>query len=181
VRVVPFDVAHLEAAAALLARTLGASAAGWGLATTVSSLTVARQAIAAGVDGGQAVVALDAASLAGFMIAPLPNVPGPGSSRMTITHHAAEPAAARAAYRRMYEHIAADLVAAGCFRPSIVASLDQHSAVTALFELGFGIDQIKGVRHLTTHVAPPASTDLIRGATLDDLDGLIDLSIELQI
>jgi GNAT superfamily N-acetyltransferase len=180
VTVEQFQKAHLEGAAMLLVETLGTRGHATGLRYTVSDIASARAVIADAVDTGPAVAALDDAAVVGFMIAPLPNVPGTGGSRMTIVHHAARSAVARGAYRLMYEQIAGDLVAGGSFEHSILVPTDQQTAVTALFELRFGIKQVKGVRPLTREVDTTTDEAKIRVARIEDLDRLVELSIELE-
>jgi GNAT superfamily N-acetyltransferase len=178
VRVERFGRAHLDDAATLLVETLRMEGDDSGPRYTVSDAASARTLIADAVETGPAVVALGDAALVGFMIAPLPKVPGAGASRMKIVHHAALPPVARDAYRRMYEQIAGDLVAAGCFQHSILVPTEQQAAVTALFELRFGIDQIKGAQIVASGDAA-MNAETIRPAGLEDLDRLLELSIEL--
>jgi GNAT superfamily N-acetyltransferase len=54
----------------------------------------------------------------------------------------------------------------------------QPAVLEALFELQFGIDQIKGVRPLS-NAADTQPGDRIRPAQLDDIDRLVELHIEL--
>jgi ribosomal protein S18 acetylase RimI-like enzyme len=177
VHVAWFHRRHLDGAAKLLAESLGTAAPSTGVRYRLSDVAAVRAGIAAAVERGPAVVALDGSAVVGFMIAPLPKVPGTGGSRMTVLHHAAWPAVARNAYRRMYEEIAGALVAAGCFEHSVLVPTDQQAVVDALFELQFGIDQIKGTRTLPGIVATPSNT--IRAAHTDDLDRLLELFVEL--
>ena len=127
---------------------------------------------------GPAVVALDDGDVVGFIIAPLPRVPGTGASRTKVVHHAARPSVARDAYRQMYEQLAGALVAAGCFDHSVPVLTDQQTVLMALFELQFGIDQIKGTKTLPGNLDERPS-DTIRTAHPDDIDRLVELCIEL--
>jgi ribosomal protein S18 acetylase RimI-like enzyme len=169
---------HLDGAAKLLAESLGMQAQRTGVRYRVSDIATARANIAEAVVRGPAVVALDDSVVVGFMIAPLPDVPGMGGSRMKVVHHAARPPVARDAYRRMYEQIAGALVAAGCFEHSLLVSTGQQTVLTTLFELQFGIDQIKGTRTLPGVVGAQVP-DAIRSAHADDIDHLVELWIEL--
>ena len=179
VRVERFDEGHLDAAATLLAESLGMHAQDTGLPYTFTDSASARTAIADALQTGPGVVALDDSVVVGFMIGPLPKVPGSGDSRIKIVHHATSAPVARDAYRRMYERVARDLVGAGCFEHVVLVSTGQPAALAALFELRFGVDQIKGVRPLvgTPDIEPGGET--IRRAELGDLDRLVELSIEL--
>jgi ribosomal protein S18 acetylase RimI-like enzyme len=167
---------HLDDAAALLVESSDSHA----LPSQVSDVAQARDIIERGVGTGPAVVARDGAAVVGFMVAPLPTVPGGGASRIRLVEHAARPTVARDAYRRMYESIADDLVAAGCFDHTILVATDQQATVASFFELQFGIDQIKGARALSGAIAAAPGEDTIRAAELADLDRLIELSIELS-
>jgi GNAT superfamily N-acetyltransferase len=179
VRVLPFEKAHQEDAAALLAETVGMQGRANGPRYKASNIASARATLAEAIDSGPAVIAQDAATVVGFMIAPLPNVPGSGRSRMKVVHHAAWPSVARTAYRHMYEQVAGELVAAGCFEHSILVRMEQRSTLMAMFDLQFAIKQIKGVWALTRETETRRSEAMIRAATIDDLDRLIELSIEL--
>jgi ribosomal protein S18 acetylase RimI-like enzyme len=179
VQVQQFRPRHLDAAAKLLADSLEMQGDGTGPRYKLSDIATARAVIVEAVQSGPAVVALEDSVVVGFMIAPLPTVPGTGGgSRITVMHHAASPPVARDAYRRMYEQIAGALVAAGCFEHSILVSSSQPTVLEALFELEFGINQIKGTRTLSGNVEPHPS-ETIRTAHSDDLDRLVDLWIEL--
>jgi len=175
VKVVPLEEPHLDAAADLLARTHQVAVAD--CRSNATEPAVAREMIAGSLRAGPAVAALDGRSLAGYMIVPLPATPGPDTARWNECHHAAEPATARNAYRQMYAAVAPTLTSAGCFNHS-VAVLPAEATVNAFFELGFGVDQIKGARRLLAETAP-AEVASVRPAEVDDLDELVALSIEL--
>ncbi len=129
---------------------------------------------------GPAVVALEGGTVLGFMIAPLPSRPGPARSWLGDAHHAAIPAGARAAYRRMYEVIAGELVAAGCFEHSVPVLGSASTTREALHELGFGVDQVKGALDLRSFQPSPPTPESVRATTADDLPQLVELAIELQ-
>jgi hypothetical protein len=148
VQVERFHERHLDGAAALLADSLGMHAHDTGVRYKISDAASARTVIGHAIQTGPGVVALADGVVVGFMIAPLPSVAGTGASRTKVVHHAASPPVARNAYRRMYEHVAGALVAAGCFDHSVPVATDQPTVLMALFELQFGIDQIKGTKTL---------------------------------
>ena len=173
-----FHERHLDGAATLLADSLGMQAHDTGLRYTLSDAASARTFIGDAMQTGPGVVALDDGAAVGFMIAPLPSVPGTGPSRTKVVHHAAWPPVARDAYRRMYEQMAGALVAAGCFEHSVPVHAEQQTVLMALFELQFGIDQIKGTRTLPG-VLDIRPSDTIRRAHTDDIERLVELCIEL--
>jgi len=178
VQVERFHERHLDGAATLLAESLGMQAHDTGLRYMLSDVASALSVMADAVQSGPGVVALDDGVVVGFMIAPLPTVPGSGASRMKVVHHAAWPSVARDAYRRMYEQIAGALVAGGCFDHSLLVPSDHQTVLQTLFELQFGIDQIKGTRTLAGMVDTKPD-DTIRTAHLDDVERLVELCIEL--
>lgn len=174
-----FHQRHLDSAAKLLAESLGLEAHDTGLRYRLSDAASARAVIADAIGLGPGVVALNDDRVVGFLIAPLSSVPGAGGSRMKVVHHAASPPGARDAYRRMYEQIAGALVAVGCFDHSVLVPTDQQSVLETLFELQFGIDQIKGTRTLRG-MANARPSGAIRLADTDDIERLVELWIELS-
>ncbi len=171
----PLEAQHVEAAADLLSRAHGEAAERSGWVSSVADRAVARDFVEASRLSGPAVVAMEGSSPVGFTIVPLPGAPGPGA-RWNDRHHASEPDRARDAYRHMYAAVASRLVAAGCFNHS-VAVLSSSGAVEVFFELGFGVDQIKGFRPVESGAGVSAGD--VRPAVDDDLDALVELSTEL--
>lgn len=177
VKVAEFTSAHIQAAADLLVDVHGRDSE-TGPRSSLADRDGATRAVTAVTTDGPAVVAVDGSSVVGYMVGPLPESPGPSTSRLRPAHHAARPEFARAAYRLMYEAVAARLVAAGCTYHSIPIEASMPGALDALFELGFGVDQIKGVTMLDS--TPASTPGQIRIATAADLDQLVELAIELQ-
>ncbi len=177
-RIEQFHERHLDGATALLAEMLGLQADDTGVRYRLSDAASARAVIADATRLGPGVVALDDDVVVGYMIAPVPSVPAASGSRMKVVHHAASSPVARDVYRQMYQRIAATLVTVGCFDHTVLVPIDQPIVLEALFELQFGIDQIKGVRPLPDAADTPPG-DRIRPAQLDDVDRLVELHIEL--
>lgn len=65
----------------------------------------------------------------------------------------------------------------GGFTHTIAVSADDLEAVTAWFELGFGVDQVKGIQPVHAIKAPAGAQ--VREAGLADVDALVDLAIDL--
>jgi ribosomal protein S18 acetylase RimI-like enzyme len=178
VKVAEFTSAHIQGAADVLVGVHGHGSE-TGPHSTLADRHAAMRVVTALRTDGPAVVALDGSSVVGYMVGPLPKSPGPSTSRLRPGHHAARPEFARDAYRLMYEAVATRLVASGCTDHSIPIIASMREARDALFELEFGVDQIKGVISLKNS-APASTAGQIRIATAADLDQLIELAIELQ-
>lgn len=178
-KIVALASEHVESAAELLADLHVAVGTG-APASTLAERDVARRAVVSAIDSGPGVAALQGSAVVGYMVAPLPNVPGPGGSRLRPAHHAARPDQARLAYRQMYEAIARQLVAAGCTYHSLPIATSWPEALNTFFELEFGVDQIKGSVAIAKVPDAPPRADSVRAAAGSDLDGLLQLAIELQ-
>jgi len=179
VKVSALNEVHVEAAAGVLADQHRSET---GPVSSLADRDTALRAVRSLVESGPGVVAVEGSSVVGFLVAPLPAVPGPSSVRLGSAHHAALPTHTRGAYRRMYEAIAGKIVAAGCTYHSLPVPAGVQPAVDAFFELGFGVDQIKGAIAIGDRDLSPSACDharLVRTATHDDVDGLVQLSLEL--
>lgn len=132
----------------------------------------------AAVDGsGVAAVVGDA--LLGYMLAPPPAGDGARSVRIRLHEHAAQESDRRDTYRRMYEVLACGrLLETKLSRHEIDVPVADQVGVQTWFELGFGVDQIKGVRTLDSVGGDPMPIE-IRRACSDDLDALVALASEL--
>lgn len=173
----PFTTDHVEAAARLLSSIYAAADSDLPRAV-LSDPKVAEEGLAASIGKGLGVVVTDGPTLLGFMIAPLPNAPGPSSTRLRPMHHAAISADARRIYRRMYEAISGPLVAAGCTNHSLPVLAAPPALLSAFVELEFAIGQIKGIRAVPSD-ASPAGDPRVRVANADDVDAVVDLAIDL--
>lgn len=181
VKVVPFERRHLDSAAELLARVQKEKPFDSAATSMVAEPSRARQALSHTLAlGFPSVAAIEAKSLIGFMLAPLPALPGESSIRIPDSQHAAEPTNARAAYRAMYTEVAQALVIAGCFTQVIHVPAVAKPVIEALFELGFGMEGVKGTAALPDLTTTDEGAS-VRAATIDDLDGLVELAIGLQL
>ena len=179
VKVIALAAAHVESAADVLADLHGLPSDA-GLISSLGDRKNAREAVGSVIGSGPGVVAVDDSGVVGFMVAPLPHVPGSSTARLRAGHHAVRPSQARLAYRQMYQALAARLVSAGCTYHSLPVPANMPAALETFFELEFGIDQVHG----TVPVGKPgdssatAVTD-VRVATRDDIEELLQLAIEL--
>jgi GNAT superfamily N-acetyltransferase len=197
--VVAFDDAHVAGAAALVAdehRAVGVERPGFEPA--LADRGVARAAIDAGRRAGPGVAALAGRELVGFVVssldprgdAPAARAagawPSPASlggarrARVGLAHHGAAVAERRAAYRAMYTALAGRFVALGCFRHQVGVPVGSGDTVRAWFELGFGVDQVHGVR--STRPLGVAVPDVdVRPARPGALGAVAGLAVDLQV
>jgi GNAT superfamily N-acetyltransferase len=173
VKVEALTATCLDEAAELLAAT---QRAGEGPASGVWRASAAAEVIAASLPGALALAAMERGVLVGFLVVPLPGAPGADPVRILDHHHAADPGRARDAYRALYAPAAASLVGFGCFHHVVRVLIEPPGAVQAFGELGFGVDQIKGVQPLGSRLS---ATGEPGEAGLDDVDELVSLYIEL--
>ena len=171
--VVAFDERHIESAAALLE---GAHSYPRADALDVAEVGTAARLVREWQGVGPAVAALCDGALVGFMAATLTDAPGNQVARIRIDQHAAGPENRRDTYRRLYAALSGELVAVGAFEHAISVATDQDDVVRHLFELGFGIDQVKGLRRLTPIAASGVTT---RPAGAEDIHDLLLLTAEL--
>lgn len=176
-KVIPLSAVTVESLAEVVAELHGQSLSS-GPVSMLGDREFAESAVATAIWSRPGVVAVEGSSVVGFMVAPLANIPGSTIARLRSPQHAARPACVRSAYRLMYAALAERLVAAGCTYHSVPFPLGVPAAVDAFFELELGVDQITGAVPIADYEASAGSDD-IRAATVDDLDGLVALSIEL--
>jgi len=176
-RLVPIAEASIESVAALLAEMHRDSPHG-GAVHALSDPGAAMKAATAAVGSGPGVAAFDGSTLVGYLIGPLPRVPGSMTSRLGAAHHAARPDGIRTIYWEMYAAVASHLIAAGCTYHSLPVLAGQRAAVDALVELGFGVDQIDGILPVAQE-GVAQSAGLVRVATASDLDRVVELALEL--
>lgn len=143
---------------------------------------------------GPGVAAVDGIGrLVGFLIAeldlggPLAEVGWPSdaslgggrAAHVSIACHAAGGGDRAEVYREMYAALAPRLVEEGCYRHTIGLPICDSGAVQAWFSLGFGIDQVLGVRDVTSP-APQANPGvLVREASPDDIEALLSLAVDI--
>jgi len=182
--IVPFGQRFVEPAAEMLAAvhaTLGDDSP-----TYSADADIAREQVNRWMGTGPAVAAVSGdgdgdGALVGFLAASVDGFSGAHVAKVRLHQHAAigddrdDP---RMTYRRMYAALAERLVAIGCFEHTVVVVADRPEAQNAFVELGFGFDQIKGLRQLT----PPAKTGgvVVRAAGAGDLARIVELTWELQ-
>ncbi len=176
VEIVPFERGFVGQAAALLAEAHAAG--GWDLA----DVGVARRLIAGWQGSGPAVAAMRDDVVVGFMAAAVPTFPGDPSARVRLFQHACAPRNRRMVYRRLYAALSGQLTGVGAFEHTLAVSAHDQDTVTCIFELGFGVDQIKGFRPVSRSGAGPRDVQGIRlrGARPQDMAQLLDLTVELQ-
>ena len=172
--VVPFEGRLVERAAALLAAA-HESAAGLDL----GDVDVARRLVEGWQDTGPAVAAVEDGTLLGFMAATLADRHECQRARIRMHQHAAAHGADREIYRRLYGVLAGRLAELGAFEHTVVVSASHDDVVTCLFELGFGADQIKGLRPVSAPIRTVRDVRL-READAGDMEDLLRLTVELQ-
>ncbi|MFE4057054.1 GNAT family N-acetyltransferase, partial [Streptomyces sp. NPDC059096] len=114
---------------------------------------------------------------------PPPPARGPPPPRVHLPQHAcARRPDRRATYRSLYAALAARLAGIGAYEHTLAVPVDDHETVSCFFELGFGVDRIRGFRPVTRAQAPapPPRGTRLRTATAGDLDGMFALAVELQ-
>ncbi|MCF6474638.1 GNAT family N-acetyltransferase [Nonomuraea sp. MG754425] len=172
--IVPFEDGFVEQAAALLA---GAHATGgW----TLADADVARRLVTAWQGSGPAVAALRDGRVTAFMAATGPAHPGGQSARVRLSQHACAPPGRRGAYRSLYAALSGRLTGLGAFEHALVLPAHDQDAITCFFELGFGLDQVRGFQSVTRAGAPATAGVRVRAARPEDLPRLLDLTVELQ-
>lgn len=147
-----------------------------GCRAAFSDITVAERRIEAAL-ANPSVAALREGQLVGYLAAPAPRPPGDGVSIKAAMHATADEGR-RDIYRRLYAHLAGELTKIGGFTHTIAVNCSDRTTVGAWFELGFGVDQVKGIQPLNRLPRGSVSSfDLqVREARLDDLDGMTELA-----
>jgi len=150
-----------------------------GCRAAISDPAVAEQRIDADL-GNPSIAAMHDGQLVGYLAAPPPRPPGDGVG-IKAAMHATMPEQRRNIYRRLYGQLAGELTKIGGFTHTIAMNYSDQTTVDTWFELGFGIDQIRGVQSLQPPTEPsPASSDIhVREAIAEDLDELTNLAIEV--
>lgn len=170
--VVAFEDRFVRPAAALLAARYAGETHG----PDLRDAEVARRVVRAWQGSGPALAAVRDGELVGFLAATLPAPPGNPVARVRLAQHAATD---RDTYRRLYAALAGRLIAAGRFEHGVVVPADE--TVGHLVELGFGIDQVKGMRPVgAPEAAGRPAGGTIRPAYPGDTGALLRLVLELQ-
>jgi GNAT superfamily N-acetyltransferase len=183
VEIVPFESGFVGQAAALLAEAhapggAGVGSGGWDLA----DVGVARRLIAGWEGAGPAVAAIRDGVVVGFMAATVPTTPGHPSARVRLSQHACVTQNRRMVYRSLYAALSGQLTGLGAFEHTVAVSAHDQDTVTCFFELGFGVDQVKGFRPVSRSGAPARNAQRIRLRTArpEDMARMLDLTVELQ-
>jgi len=177
--VVPFEGRFAEPAAALLAVDYAPAGEG-GSTLDLSDVDVARRLVDAWQGTGPAVAAVDDdGMLIGFMAATLADCPGQQHSRIRIQQHASAQHGKREIYRGLYAALADRLTVLGGFEHTLAVSAAHSDVITCLFELGFGVDQVKGLRPTSSPIGAVRNVQL-REAVAGDVEDLLKLAVELQ-
>lgn len=150
-----------------------------GCLAAVRDVAVAEQRIGESL-ANPSVAAVHEGQLVGFLAAPPPRPPGQGVG-IKAAMHATAPENRREIYRRLYAHLAADLTKIGGFTHTIAVNCADRQTVNTWFELGFGMDQVRGVQSLPrSGEAPNGSSDIhVREARAGDLDEMVELAREV--
>jgi L-amino acid N-acyltransferase YncA len=181
--IVTFAQRFEEPAAELLAAAHAAIGSGAAIGdeslTYMSDPIAARDQVNTWSGKGPAVAAVnDDGALLGFLAAIVSGFPGAPVAKFRLHQHAALGNDTRMTYRHMYRALSERLVEIGCFEHTVTVAADRPEVPNAFVELGFGFDQIKGLRPMT----PPdtAGDVVLRAAVPGDLARVVDLTWELQ-
>ena len=141
VEVVPFEANRfLGDAAALLTREYRRVAAAVRVPRAFMDEAGAAEAITRHIVTGPAVAALCGGRLVGFVGADA------GTARIRLSQHQAESPDAREVYRVLYASLSEQLVRMSRPSHSFDVLVACAGVVATWFELGFGVDQVKGVK-----------------------------------
>jgi GNAT superfamily N-acetyltransferase len=177
----PFAEEFVDAAARLLSANCAARPVGERApAIDFVDATAARKAIVGSRGTGPAVVAVRDGELVGFLMSTMSGAPGSRHAAMSEAQHTAERSSPRDVYRALYTALSEELLANGCSTHTIALPIAETGAVSAWFELGFGVDQIKGVRSVARADLVTSRDYRIRAAEPGDIGRLLELTIELQ-
>jgi GNAT superfamily N-acetyltransferase len=86
-------------------------------------------------------------------------------AKIRLQQHAAIGDDLRMTYRRMYQALSERLAAIGCFEHTVTVDADRPEVLNSFVELGFGFDQIKGLRPLTPVAPVQRPTQTVRPST----------------
>lgn len=150
-----------------------------GCRAAISDATVAEQRIEASLTY-PSVAAVQGGRLLGYLAAPPPRPPGDAVG-IKAAMHATTAEHRRDIYRRLYAQLADDLTKIGGFTHTIAVNYSDRATVDSWFELGFGIDQIKGVQalHRPGGTANQSPEIQVREARAGDLDEMTEQAIEV--
>ena len=168
---------RVEAAAVLLANAHGAASAG--PVARVCDVSRAVEAVGEGLRAGRGWAATADGAVVGFLLVGVPRPDGSSRGGANDFQHAARPEGCRETYRALYEAAAGWLVRYGKLHHQIRVLARPEEPVRAFFELGFGMDQIKGVRPIEAGL-PDFEGCLVEPAGPGDTQAMVELWIELS-
>lgn len=178
IELTPMSPALINDAAKLLSATWSAPHP-TGCRAAVADIPVAEQRIEAALEN-PSIAALCDGQLVGYLAAPAPRPPGEAVG-IKAAMHATAAEGRRDIYRQLYAHLAGELTKIGGFSHTIAVNSSDSPTVGAWFELGFGIDQVKGIQPLdrSPRVSSGSTGFEVRKARADDLDELTELAREV--
>ncbi len=172
-RVCAFQESHVQPAAELLASQYPDIA-------VFSEFPTARRLIESWRGSCISVAAVRDGDLVGFLAATPPATLGQPLAKVRLAQHCATPEDRRDIYRSLYGALAGQLVAVGAFEHMITVSTAHADILQHFFELGFGVDQIRGRRPLTRLTNVPQGVT-VRPARFDDIGQLTELAGEVTL
>ncbi|MFC9430676.1 GNAT family N-acetyltransferase [Streptomyces sp. NPDC056987] len=184
--IVPFESGFAERAALLLAEAHADGGAGRPAGVLdLADPGVARRLVGEWQGSGPGVAAVRDGRLTGFMAATVSRLPGEQWARIRLPQYACERHERherRATWRSLYAALSGRLAGIGAYDHAVEVPAYDRETVSCFFELGFGIDQVRGFRPVTgpeTPAEPPRGTRL-RAARAGDLARMFELAVELQ-
>ena len=177
-QIVPFTQDHLDAAAHLAAARYALhKQPSWPARYADPGVLLPR--LKEALRTGLGVAALRADQLAGFLLAFPHEFRDIRTAYIPDFAHGTVPEDARRIYRTLYAAFAPQWLAYGCFQHAISLFTGEQPGIDAWFSLGFGLFVVDALRGLEPVSNGSASID-IRRATLDDLDLVESLEIDLR-
>ncbi|MEV7868053.1 GNAT family N-acetyltransferase [Streptomyces sp. NPDC088124] len=181
--IVPFEGGFAERAALLLAESHADGGAGRPAGVLdLADPDVARRLVAEWQGSGPGVAAVRDGRLTGFMAATVSRLPGEQWARIRLPQYACGRHERRATWRSLYGALSGRLAGIGAYDHAVEVPAYDRETVSCFFELGFGIDQVRGFCPVTGQEAPagPPRGTRLRAARADDLAPMFELAVELQ-
>jgi GNAT superfamily N-acetyltransferase len=172
-RVCPFEESYVWPAAELLASQYPSI-------VEFSEISTARRLVDSWRRSCVSVAAVRDGELVGFLAATLPETLGEPLAKIRPEQHCAAPDGRRDIYRSLYGALSGQLVAVGAFEHMVTVVTVHADVLQHFFELGFGVDQIKG-RRLLTRLSNVPQGVTVRPARVDDIAELVDLAAEVTL
>jgi len=178
--IVPFEAAHLDDAATLLAarHRAGRERTPWLPAQyedADSTAPILRNCMAA----GPGAAAYRGSRMAGFLLSSISFFNGEWMAFSHDLAHAVDATDGRQTYRLMYARLSQRWVENGCFKHAISLPAGDAQAADAWHSLGFGLNVVDAVRDTSPVVGTSEDVD-VRRAGPADLDTVMELVIGLR-